>query len=256
MPSHPEQVMVAAGGKEIKFHTPDPIAFQRVAELRGLATSGGGRMTEPETVAWVADFEPESVFFGIGANIGIYSILAAALKNAKVHAFEPFCIDYLTLNKNIDLNGLKNNMSAYCVSVSDYISISSLFSARLAPGAGNFFGESKDVFLQESPKRFRQGSLALSLDMAIFDLGLPAPRYLKIDVDGLEHKVISGATQLLENGSGLKEILIEINPVLAEHRKILDFLERRGFAYDPTQVEKATVTEGRLQGMANYIFRR
>ena len=35
---------------------------------------------EPETIKWINNFETDSVFFDIGANIGIYSLYSAVVK--------------------------------------------------------------------------------------------------------------------------------------------------------------------------------
>ena len=39
---------------------------------------------------------------------------------------------------------------------------------------------------------------------------LEVPNYIKIDVDGIEHKILSGSKQVLNN-QNLKGMLIEIN---------------------------------------------
>jgi len=50
---------------------------------------------EPETLNWIDGFEQNSVFYDIGANVGLYSIYAAKKKNAQVYSFEP---SFLTLS--------------------------------------------------------------------------------------------------------------------------------------------------------------
>ena len=39
---------------------------------------------EPETINWIDNFEEDTIFFDIGANIGLYSCYAAKKKNCKV----------------------------------------------------------------------------------------------------------------------------------------------------------------------------
>ena len=55
---------------------------------------------EPETIKWIDEFKKGSTFFDIGANIGLYSIYAAEVKNSSVYAFEPsfFNLEFLARN--------------------------------------------------------------------------------------------------------------------------------------------------------------
>ncbi len=59
---------------------------------------------EPETLGWIEKFNQNSIFWDIGANIGIYSCYAAKLKNCNVYAFEPSVFNLEILTKNIFLN--------------------------------------------------------------------------------------------------------------------------------------------------------
>ena len=61
---------------------------------------------EPETLEWINKFSEKSVFWDIGANIGLYTCYAAKLKNCKVYAFEPSIFNLEWLGRNIQLNDL------------------------------------------------------------------------------------------------------------------------------------------------------
>ena len=61
---------------------------------------------EPETLAWIDSFHEDSVFWDIGANIGLYSLYAARHKNCRVIAFEPSFFNLEILVRNINLNNL------------------------------------------------------------------------------------------------------------------------------------------------------
>ena len=52
---------------------------------------------EPETLEWIESFNKKSIFWDIGANIGLYSIYAAKYNNVQVYAFEPsvFNLEFL-----------------------------------------------------------------------------------------------------------------------------------------------------------------
>jgi FkbM family methyltransferase len=55
---------------------------------------------------------------------------------------------------------------------------------------------------------FEYQTLGISLDGACDILNIPAPDYLKIDVDGIEHFILKGGMKLLQTVSS---VMIEIN---------------------------------------------
>jgi FkbM family methyltransferase len=71
--------------------------------------------------------QPDHVVLDIGAHIGTYSLqLASFLPAGKVFAFEP-CLDtFSLLEKNVEINGLKN-VSIYKVALTDYVGTTKLF---------------------------------------------------------------------------------------------------------------------------------
>ena len=69
--------------------------------------------------------------FDVGANVGMYSIWAAATKGINVIAIEPESQNYAVLNKNILLNNLKDKVTALCFAMSDEEKISELNLRRL-----------------------------------------------------------------------------------------------------------------------------
>ena len=82
---------------------------------------------EPETLEWINSFHPNSVFFDIGANIGLYSIYAAKSVNAEVYSFEPSVFNLPILAKNIYLNKLSESVTVLPFPLSDKsVSVSTL----------------------------------------------------------------------------------------------------------------------------------
>jgi hypothetical protein len=55
---------------------------------------------------------------------------------------------------------------------------------------------------------FNFQTIGLSVDDALRLLQLPQPNYIKIDVDGIEHLILSGASNVLSKCDG---VLIEVN---------------------------------------------
>ncbi|MFN9490193.1 MAG: FkbM family methyltransferase, partial [Betaproteobacteria bacterium] len=56
---------------------------------------------EPWTLEWIASFKPGEIVVDCGANVGMYTIWAAATRRTRVYAFEPEAQNYALLNRNI-----------------------------------------------------------------------------------------------------------------------------------------------------------
>lgn len=213
---------------------------------------------EPETIEWVDTFEKDSVFYDVGANIGLYSIFAAITRDVNVFAFEPEGNNYSEINRNIVANQIDDKIKAYCCAVMDRNQFSNLniMTEPTTGQSGNSFGMSQTGWLKPCKPEFKQGSISYSLDELIFGAGLPRPKYIKIDVDGFEHLIIKGADKTLELDT-LDSVLIEINQGLKEHMGIINTMKDKGFKYDQEQVDKSKETnEGAFKDFANYIFVR
>jgi len=211
---------------------------------------------EPMTISWIEAFEPGSVFYDVGANVGMFSIFAAVHRNARVFAFEPEAQNYALLNQNTLLNKVQERITAFNVALSDELKVDYLFLSEMAAGGScHSFGADVGFDLKSKEADFRQGAIAMPLDQLVALGALPPPRYLKIDVDGFEHLVCAGAKQIFATDS-LKEICIELNPALPDHRDVMAQLSACGFAYDQAEAEKAARKDGFFQGVGEFFFRR
>ena len=211
---------------------------------------------EPCTLEWIASFAASDVFIDVGANVGMYSIWAAATQQTQVFAFEPEAQNYALLNRNILLNNLSGRVKAYCMGLSDQPGLTSLHMQDLRPGGSNHaLGEALDFRHQPMKTSFEQGCIADTLDRLVAAGEVPLPNHVKIDVDGFENKVIAGARDILKNPE-MRSLLIETNAALPAHRSMIVELTDLGFKYDPAQVHRATRKEGPFQGVAEYVFKR
>lgn len=208
---------------------------------------------EPETIDWIKGFKEDDIFFDVGANVGMYTILGARFSK-QVFAFEPESSNYHILNRNIHLNGLAHKIRAYCLAVSNEERFDTLRLTDIRTGSAHHsFSVSKNQYGNEYVPVFEQGSFSTSLDDLIYQKNLPCPNHLKIDVDGLEAQIINGAKRLLTD-LRLKSILIELNESLPDDQEILSILNSQGF-----KVIKKGVPEINLSGtakMTNHIFVR
>jgi FkbM family methyltransferase len=218
---------------------------------------------EPDTMEWISKFSEDDILIDIGANVGMYTVWAAVKQKIKVYAFEPESQNYALLCKNLMGNDLQDQVLAYCVAISDETADNSnvLFNklnlSGLTPGGScHSFGEEVDFNLDPRPSSFRQGSLCLSLDHFIETSEIANTKsriHIKIDVDGIEHKVVASAINTFKSPR-TQSVLIELNTKLESHNKIVGLMENLGFAttIHPSAIRK----EGPFKGIGNHIFVR
>jgi len=234
-------------GRDMTFFTPNGTTLWRVESLFS---------KEPDTIEWIGGFAEGESLLDIGANVGMYSIFAARTRGARVFAFEPESQNYAILNRNIHLNALPDRVSAYCAALSDRSGFSQLHLSAFVSGAScHSYGVPLDHHNQPAVARFTQGCIATTVDELVAAEAMPVPAHVKIDVDGLEHKVIAGAKTTLADRH-VRSVLIEINTALDEHWEVVDAMLVLGFDYDRGQVARSVRTEGTFQGVGNYVFRR
>lgn len=230
-------------GTEARFKTPNKQTRWRAMTLL---------KKEPATIEWIDTFRPGAVFYDIGANVGGYTVWASRRRGAKVYAFEPEALNYALLNRNMALNSVAGR--AYCVALSDAEAISSLHLSSVDEGGScHTFRESVGPDLKMRRPGPEQGCLGVTLDAFVERGNLPAPDHIKLDVDGLEHKVIMGAEKTLRSGH-VKSLLVEVNQNLTEHMEMVEALGAMGFVFDQAQVEASVRKDGQFKGCAEYVF--
>jgi len=209
---------------------------------------------EPDTLAWIDSFRKEDVFYDIGANVGLYS-LYAGVKGVKTVSFEPESQNYAELNKNIYANGLGKKVHAYCIACSNENKLDILYLSQFGTGqALHNFGEEKDYNGHSATSGYQQPSLAYSLDSLIEKYHLPSPMHIKIDVDGIEEKVVEGAMKTLAQQS-TRSVLIEVNEKRDSDKKIVAILLGLGFVL-VSKYHAPIFDQGSYASIYNYIFSR
>lgn len=173
---------------------------------------------EPETLEWIRSFEKNSIFWDVGANIGIYSLYAAALGKALViTAFEPSRINCDRLKEL----AAQNNF--------DKVFISNLAFGKerkiigwedTDPRPGAAAGK----IIEPTVNRF---AYMTTIDNLIY-VGMTKPNYIKIDVDGGEWDIIQGAVHTLDNQT-VKGVLVEIDPAQTDRALLCELMRQKGF---------------------------
>ena len=185
---------------------------------------------EPMTQTWVRDIPPGALLWDIGANIGIFTLLAAKT-GKKVVSFEPLYSNYYILCKTVENNpSIWDAVTILPVALSDQDGVNVQSTVTTEAGySGAQFGKSVDVFDNISKPIYKSNLLGLSGDSLskILKPERGRPNYIKIDVDGIELDILNGLKGLLGKRY-LKSILVESNDLL-EEKKIKSFLSKFGF---------------------------
>jgi len=246
-PNQPDSVKIVRGDREVEFAVKNATTAWRAQSA----------MTkEPGTISWIEEFRPGEVLVDIGANVGIYSLCAARFNDVRVFAFEPESQNFALLNENIHRNSLDELVTAYCVALSNQTRFDLLYLTEFgAGGSCHSFGASLSPGLKPRPSPFRQGCFATTLDALVVQGVIPVPQHVKIDVDGIEHKVVGGADATFRDPR-VKSVLVELNSALDEHWEVVDGMLARGFTYDAAEADRARRREGPFAGTGNYVFRR
>lgn len=212
---------------------------------------------EPDTIKWIETLmKPSEVIFDIGANVGNYSLIIARHlnKNTRIFAFEPAWFNFMQLNRNVVLNGFENCIFPMCAALSQQTGISWLNYSTLEYGSSlHSLGKAVRLRDQKFSPALRQPVASFSVDETVKLLDT-VPNHIKIDVDGLETEILSGAADTLANPS-LKSILVEFcsdNP--ADQEAIQGVLSAGFKVWNIEQKPRNEIVN--FAAYANYIFVR
>jgi len=203
---------------------------------------------EPETIDWINKMNNNDVFWDIGANVGVYSLYAAK-KGLLVNSFEPSSANYFLLNKNIEINHLSKSISAFCFAFNDKVLLNSFNMSNTEFGsAHSTFSENIDQYGNNFTPIFKQGMIGFDIDGFINQFSPKFPNHIKIDVDGIEDKIINGAKKTL-NDKRLKSLLVELDLTRPEYcKEMIESIEKCGLI--------GGVCKGYEGEMSNAIFYR
>lgn len=169
---------------------------------------------EPETLEWLDSVPEGSILWDVGANIGLYAIYAAKARNCRVYAFEPSVFNLELLARNIFLNNLQSKITIMPIALSDQLGLNLFKMSTTAwGGALSTFGQDFDQNGRALKDIFEYQTLGMSIAEAVSLLHIPRPDYIKVDVDGIEHFILRGGSDVLSKVAG---ILIEINDSFLE----------------------------------------
>jgi FkbM family methyltransferase len=191
-------------------------------------TSGGRAMTvltkQPATIEWIDSFQPGSVFWDIGASVGVFSVYAALATDTTIVAFEPAAVNYYLLSANCEANKLQDRVDCLLVGVGRQRSIARLEVSQFRPARSFSFRGKRD-----QPYESRQAAVVLSIDELVEEYGVPCPNYIKIDAPGASEDIIAGATRTFRR-SEVRQVHLEVRDTSKGGQRILEMLNQSGFA--------------------------
>lgn len=175
-----------------------------------MVLKAGDKLNPQETHYWLGFYElgvqrlfaklikQGYVVYDIGAYIGFYSLLAGRLTgpNGKVYAFEPLPRNIKRIKCHVLLNGMQDRIFCIPKIITD-MSGKAVYRSFGRDDWGRSVGKNN----LENPCLTEVDTLLVetaSLDEFVFQDGYPAPSLIKIDVEGEEGRVLTGARRLLK----------------------------------------------------------
>jgi FkbM family methyltransferase len=161
---------------------------------------------EPFETALVRDcLQPGQVFVDVGANLGYFSLLAAARvgTEGRVFAFEPDPGNYERMRGSVELNGFATCISVEQAALADKDGPGRLFLSE--DNLGDHQVYAGDAQRRSLPIRLLRGADYLASRTTRIDL-------VKIDTQGSEFHVVQGLLPLLARQMPAASMLVELTP--------------------------------------------
>lgn len=184
----------------------------------------GAHQKEPATQRWLLDIASESpggTLWDVGANIGLFTLLAGKL-GLNVVAFEPLPLSQQLLQRAIVMNGLNDVVVAIPLGLNDQTVVGPFFIR--SPRAG-ISGSSFGTDLNGSQYYVQSFALAGDDLARILPDAFRWPTAIKVDVDGIEAQILGGLRETLARTS-LRHVMVE---ELAQETHIGEILGQYGF---------------------------
>jgi FkbM family methyltransferase len=207
---------------------------------------------EYEEMAFLLHFLRENdLFVDVGANVGTYTVLASAVVGARSIAIEPVPATYQNLLDNIHLNHIQSKVVTHNIGIGEK-SGELHFTSGLDTRNRVIIEPTSETGLTLVPIKSLDEILAMQ----------PCPKCIKIDVEGFETAVITGAKKTIENKK-LQAVILELNGSgkrygyndLDTHDKMVSQFNFSPYLYDPKKRELSRIENSNLNGQ-NTIYVR
>jgi FkbM family methyltransferase len=220
-------------GNPVEYRLPGGVGIQLFPEGEIVEFLSVQRFFEKTELALVSAYlKPGMRAVDVGANIGLYSILAERLvgREGTVWALEPSTESFDRLRKNLSLNGCRR-VHAARVALSDRTETF----RQLTNDSG--FGDAYRYLVPSDatpcPDHGAELVPVTTLDLFAEENAIDSIEFLKVDVEGGEYLVFEGGKRLLQSSPNLC-IMFESDPEWCERARCqqqdaLDLLRGLGF---------------------------
>lgn len=154
--------------------------------------------------------QPDHVFFDIGANIGVITLIAAnRLQEGCVHAFEPSDHHLKKLNRNIEVNNFQN-VTVNPFGLSDEHAVNELYLPHEKEDEIRNTGRATVNEIQDEDENFKKEEIETRrLDSYVQERDINRIDFVKIDVEGEELSVLEGGAETIREYQ--PKITMELN---------------------------------------------
>lgn len=202
---------------------------------------------EPEVMRWWARLALQSdTVLDIGANTGSFAFIAKTLNpDATVHAFEPLRRIADMICENVKISGLE--VTVFQAAVADQDGELPIYD----PGGANAYSASLNAnFLPGEKDRYMVP--VTTIDAHCSEHGL-IPDLIKVDVEGVEGRLLLGARETL--GKGKAVIVCEWTPPSEAHDRARALLDELDYvALDPATFEPVGLMSDRRNENRNVVL--
>ncbi len=193
------------------------------------------------------------VFFDIGANTGLFSLLAASSNGIReVHAFEPMDSAYNLFKDNVSLNNF-DRILINKIALSDFDG-ESIFNIQ-AEGSDIPLGSSLRSDVGEHGIQQKVKVETMKLDTYILKNRISGMDLMKIDTEGTEDKVLDGAVNSIDKYRPVMicEILSHTGTEPGIH-KVLDTRNYNYYFINDNELEQVDILKGDPYIVSNYLL--
>lgn len=204
---------------------------------------------EPMMIEWLSTFDGGDVFLDVGANVGMYSIAAATIAE-RVISVELDPSNLYCLYANMNFNHLQNKIIVIPIAASALKKLQPIYYRDFSLGDALQSVGRVQRLPTKSPNPHTLTQMTAPIDVLVAEYALPQPTKIKIDVDGNEADVFTGAWKTISKAS---EIYFEDNG-FDESKEILHNLKNFGFEIVAEQASSVGSVKSELG--RNVLMRR
>lgn len=178
-------------------------------------------LADPIEMHFLLDFLREGdTFVDVGANLGVYTLLACSVPGVEVRAIEPSTAAFDRIRENVALNHLGNRVSMEKVALG----------RNAGKGKLTLGLDAMNSLVEDESELATEPVTVTTLDSLVDGIG--SMTLVKIDVEGRETDVLEGAAQCLTDQR--PALIVEVNDA-----ESLDEIRRR-FGYECVTYDPAT----------------